>query len=826
MPFPLLLVLFFVSGASGLVYEVVWMRLLSLTLSVTVYAVTTVLCAFMAGLALGAAVAARFADRVPHPLRAYGLVEMGVAATALTTPTILFHLGPGYVWLHNHVGAIPLAFVFGRFLLAFAVLLLPCSLMGATLPVLARVAVERRDAVGRGAGTLYAVNTLGAVAGCVAAGFVLVPALGLSAASAIAAALNLAVGLVAALRGGRAPRAAGAATPPPARWPARALLVCAAFALSGFTAMGYEILWTRGLEPFTHNSTYAYTAMLATFLFGIGLGSAGAATLADRVRRPLLALGLVELAIGGSVAGALFLYARFGTLVPAMAEALGGLTSWPHVVALIFAEAGALLFATTLLYGATFPLVARAVVDQLERLGGRIGAAYAANTVGAIAGALATGFILLPALGMRDTFVALVLVNLGLGAALALVAAPRPGALAAGAGVVFAVATLGLVPARLFEARFVERFGRLLFYREQVTDTVMVTEDAGGARMIRYADGRGTAGTMTAPEDRMYGHEAMLLHPAPRRVLNICFGVGNSLASVLTYPVERVDVVELSPGVVDAAPFFRATNRDALADPRVHLAIHDGRNFLLASSDAWDVIRLDPPELHTAGVVNLYTREFFELARDHLRPGGIFSIWVNVVMTPEDDLRLLARTVGSVFPYVSVWRGPFRYSWVFNGSVEPRPPDLTLLLRHLAEPAVAADLDSIGVADVFAVLSHFVMAGHEVEEFAGPGPLVTDDHTRLDFTVPRSLDAFFGFANANTNSWLVELMDPGRHDVAASVFLTKVKQMATHERAVLPHLAHADAAGLDTEALRARLAAAARQRPAGQPPGTSPRQPS
>jgi spermidine synthase len=166
-----------------------------------------------------------------------------------------------------------------------------------------------------------------------------------------------------------------------------------------------------------------------------------------------------------------------------------------------------------------------------------------------------------------------------------------------------------------------------------VTDTVMVTQDVGGDRMIRFGDGRGTAGTMTVRDDRMYAHIPLVLHPAPRDVLSICFGVGNSLAAILVHPVAHVDAVELSPGVVDAAPLFRKTNRDVLTDPRVRLTIADGRNFLLASHDAYDVIRLDPPELHTAGVVNLYTREFYELARAHLRPGGIFSIWVNIVMT-------------------------------------------------------------------------------------------------------------------------------------------------------------------------------------------------
>src|SRR5256712_252270 len=648
------------------------MRLLSLTLSVTVYAVTTVLCAFMSGLALGAAIGGRVADRVKSPLLAYGLVELGIAATAVGTAATLFHLGPASVWVHDRLGASPLALTSGRFVLAFVVLLVPCTLMGATLPLLGRATIADRDAVGRGAGGLYAMNTLGAVLGTIAAGFALIPGLGLWRTSAVAAGLNLAVGLVALCLGWRA----------------------------------------------------------------------------------------------------------------AAAAAMGGLGSWLRVVCLIFGEAGAALLATTFLFGATFPLVVRLVVDRLDAVGARIGAAYVANTLGAIAGAVGVGFVLLPALGMRGAFVALVLVNLVVGAGLALAAAPRgAGAVAGALAAVTAALTLALVPPSLFEQSFVRRLGPLLFYREEVTDTVMVTQDARGDRMIRFSDGRGTAGTMTVRDDKMYAHIPLLLHPAPRRVLSICFGVGNSLAAATTHPVERIDAVELSPGVVDAAPLFRATNRDVLADPHVHLTIADGRNFLLASHDAYDVIRLDPPELHTAGVVNLYTREFYELARDHLRPGGIFSIWVNVVMTPEPDLRALVRTLASVFPHVSVWHGPLRYSWVINGSMAPHGPDLALLMRRFEEPGVQADLAAIGGPDAFAVLSHFVLARDAVAAFAGASRVVTADRTRPDFTVPRSLDSFFGFANASTGGWLVQLMGPDpHHDVGLAVFFRKIAQMAAYKR--------------------------------------------
>src|SRR5262249_55942820 len=297
-------------------------------------------------------------------------------------------------------------------------------------------------------------------------------------------------------------------------------------------------------------------------------------------------------AIGLSVAAALVLYARFPVLVPAIVAATGGIASWGRVVALIFLQAGAVMLGTTLLFGASFPLVARLVVDQVERVGARRGVVYAANTVGWFLGSLVVGFGFLPALGVRGTFVALVVVTLVLGATLAALAGAGRRATALGAlGLVAAVATPVVVPADVFRAGFEQRFGKLLYFKEEVTDTVMVSEDVRGDRMIRYGDGRGTAGTMTVSDDRMYAHLPMLLHPPPRGFVLFCFGVGNGLAALVRHPIEWVEAVELSPGVVGAAPLFARTNRDVLADPRVRLTIPDGRNFLLTSHETYDVIR-------------------------------------------------------------------------------------------------------------------------------------------------------------------------------------------------------------------------------------------
>jgi spermidine synthase len=808
----LLLLLFFGSGASGLIYQVVWMRALTLTLSVSVYAVTTVLCAFMAGLALGAWLSGRLADRIHAPLLAFGVIEIGVGLTGILTPRILFELGPAYGWLAAQLGHEATSLLLARFLFAAAVLLVPCALMGMTLPVLSHAAVTRDGEVGRGVGSLYAVNTLGAVSGCIAAGFILVPNLGLTASSTVAAGINLSVGLIAVGLGRRersparpaahaAPAAdAGSAISRPAR------LATLGFGVSGFTALGYEVLWTRALEQFTHNSTYAYTAMLAIFLFGIGAGSAATTARSDRARHPLAVFGAVQIAIGISVIAALLVYMHLLDWIPAAVETLGGVDSWGRALTLIFSVAAVILLATTLLFGATFPFVARSVVDSADRVGRRVALAYTVNTLGAIAGALSVGFLLLPALGLRGSFLVLVGLNLAAGAILVIAAdarrwAPLAGALAT---LVFGAA-LFLVPPRLFEESFARRYGKLLLYREQITDTVMVTEDRTGNRYIRYGDGRGTAGTATFPEDRSYAHTAMLLHPDPRRVLSICFGVGNSLSSLAQYAVDRIDAVELSPGVTWAAPFFARTNRDVLQDPRIRLTIQDGRNYLLSRPDLYDVIRLDPPELHTAGIVNLYTREFFELAKNHLAPGGLFSIWINIAYTPEHELKMIVRTAAEVFPHVTIWHSPYLYSWVINGSREPRPPDLALLEKWFADPKVKADLASIQLDDPLEFLAYFVMAGDEVAAFAEGVPVITDDRTRLDFTLPRSVESYFGISNSITDDWLVDQMDRRETLVAKSI------RMCAHKRPVLPHLANPGALGLGPAELRtaldARLAA-------------------
>ena len=812
----LLLLLFFLSGFCGLVYEVVWIRALSLTLSVTVYALVAVLCAFMGGMGLGAALAGSVADRLRRPLVAFGLVEIGIGLCGLVVPSILDNLAPAYILIHELTGGEPTLLILGRFLVAFAVLMLPATLMGTTLPLLSRAKIGSLGEVGRPAGFLYGTNTVGAVCGTIAAGFWLIPSFGLQLTSLSAACLNALIGVVAIAMGLRSQAmdipTTEASTPKADSLdlhPWAAGIAVLVFATSGFTSMGYEVLWTRALEPYTHNSTYAYSAMLAMFLLGIGLGSLVAARFADRFVNPLLALGGVQVGIGVTVVLALFVYGGFETMVPKLATLLGGITTWNRVVFMIFVEATFTMLATTLLFGAGFPLIARIVVGSLSRVGRQIGFAYSANTIGSIFGASLVGFFILPSLGVRDTFVLMILINLAAGllaVACALDGAKRFSSIAVIGIMMFAVPVA--VAPDFFRAGFAARYGELLFYEEEITDTVMVTEaqtKQGSSRFIRYGDGRGTAGTWTVNEDRAYGHLPMLLHQDPRKILQITFGVGNSLSAVLQHPVDEVACVELSPGVIAAAPYFSETNRDALDDPRVTLEIEDGRNYLLRSTEKYDVIRLDPPELHTRGIVNLYTREFLTMARDHLADGGLFSIWVNAVMTPVDDLRKLVATMDDVFEEVSVWQVA-GFSWILNGSMDPHHPDLARLQEVYSTPALAEELQGIGLPDPFAFLRLHLMTGEEASRFAGDAPLVTDDRTYVDFTVAQSRDSNFGIANINTDNWLIEFIEDGdRGEIARKAFFRKVGALSAFRQDVVPHVVGLEDVGLTRAELAAEL---------------------
>jgi spermidine synthase len=807
--------LFFLSGATGLVYEVVWMRWLALGFGVTVQATATVLATFMAGLALGSWALGRWVDGRRRPLLVYAALEAGIGLYALAAPALFEQVQPAYVALHRLGLPAPL-FAFGRAALLGAVLLPPTILMGGTLPALARYFVARREGLGAHVGLLYFVNTAGAVAGCLLAGFLLIERLGLDGTTLVAASGNAGIALVAGAIGLRArplPGHAGRAAPRPrpdaAGTPAHVRLALAAITLSGFASLGYEVLWTRALTRYLYNSTYAFTTMLATFLTGLALGSAVYGARWSRTATPLRLFALLELGVG---AGFLVSYAIFPDLMTVSAAVVPDpvLRSFGDSVVVMFVRAALVLAVPTFLLGATLPLATAVCTESLERVGQGVGRVYAWNTAGAIAGSLGAAFVLIPGLGMQGTLVALATLNFALAGALGVASASaRAPRFATAAGVALAwLVALALLPPQVFRRTFAPASGKLVFYREGVTDTAGVFEAGSGRhrhRILLFADQRGTAGTHSASWNFFLGHLPVLIHPGtPRRALHICLGAGNSLNALASEPsIERIDSVELSETARDAAPYFW-TNDGVLADPKVHHHVDDGRTFLMSARTKWDVIVLEPPEVFTAGVINLYTREFYREAAARLADDGLFAQWLLVGQASLEDERMVLRAFYDVFPWATAWKQPREAALLLVGSKQPWAIDYQRLRARFARGRVAQDLSLTPIRDVDELLGYLVFDPPAFADFVRGATPVTDDRTVLDFDVPRMAGAGFGFGLMQWGHGQPLAIDP------AHALAERMRFYLAQRRAVVPFLT--DLGPADPAAVEARIDAARARR--------------
>jgi spermidine synthase len=723
---------------------------------------------------------------------------------ALLVPALFSALRFPYILLRQLDLSYPVL-AFGRALLAALVLLLPATLMGGTFPILMRFWVRARGDVGRGAGLLYFVNTAGAIVGCLAAGFFLIESFGVSGTTRIAAAMNLGIAVIA---GGLAQlRASRHAAPGIAPLPGdadgtpqagvRIALFC--IALSGFTSLGYEVIWTRALLRYLYNSTYAFTAMLAIFLAGIALGSAIYAGFLRRNGQPLLLFAILQLLVGlGFVASSMV----FADLVSTSAKMLGGETigSFGDALRVMFLRAGLILLPPTLFLGATLPLATAICARGLATLGYTVGRVYAVNTLGAILGSLAAGFVLIPAIGMQGTLTLLIALNFASALALAMAGVQsKPRRFLAGTAIaVVAAGALWLLPADLFSRTLPLPGNKLVFYREGATDTVGVVEVAG-QRVMYYEDRRGTAGTASFGWNFFLGHLPLLLHPGePRKVLHICFGVGNSLSAVAAHEeVERVDSVELSPHVAETADYFW-TNNHVIANPKVHEITDDGRNFVMASREMYDVIELEPPETFTAGVINLYTREFYRDALARLAPDGVMMQWIPVGESPLQEERMLFRAFSDVFPHATAWRQLDGGCMLLIGTKRPLAIDYLRLKEKMQRARVRRDLELSQVRDVDHLLSFFVFDEAAFAEFVHDAPPVTDDRTVLDFSMPRYLGSGFGLGVFN-----LQAREGGRNPFHVTV--ERKTYYFEHRRSVVPYLTNL---GADTpEAIAARIEA-------------------
>ena len=724
--------LLFISGTAALIYQVLWIKQLSLVIGVEVYAITTGISAFFAGLALGGLLFGRFADRLVKPLLLYAGLEVGVAVLGVATTLGLSLSAAPFAWLEQKVGLL-------AWLLPLLLVGLPALLMGGTLPVLVRALAADPRQLGQAGGRLYAANTAGAIAGTLLTAFVLIATLGVRGSAYAAALLNVvaAIGALIVQRRYPTPLTTPSSTPPS---PARLAMVL--YAIAGGVALGYEVVWSQSIVQFMSTRTYAFAVVLATYLTGLFIGSSLMARRVDRLRDPW---GIFALLIAGAGLVALLEVALLGrwlillqtrgeTLVLALGtSALVGMSTRFAVAALC------IVFIPTLLLGAAFPVALRLCVGP-DRVGRDVGAVVAFNTLGGIVGVALCGFVLIPLLGLVRTLGLLAIIAAGVGFV----------AVRQGHGVkkghrqgVIALSLAALLVAWLTPVERIAdllpgaRNAELAFYEEGRGGTVAVVTQGKGERTFHRLYIQGVSNTGDAmPSLRYMRIQALLpllIHNGePRSAMVIGFGTGITAGALLSYPgLEQRVVAELLPSVVKASSLFKG-NFDAAANPGLQVRLRDGRQELLRSDQRYDLITLEPPPPSAAGVVNLYSRDFYQLAAQRLEPLGIVAQWLPLPTQNIDDSRSLVRSFLDVFPYATLWTSEF-HEMLLVGSLQPIELDAARINARFEQPGVRSALQDVGVASAAALLATWVTDRQGLERFAADAPAVTDDQPRIEY---------------------------------------------------------------------------------------------
>lgn len=781
---------FFLSGFSSLVFEVLWERLLMQVFGSTTFAISTLLTAFMSGLALGSIIGGRIARRLKRPLLVYGILEGCIGLYGLLVPLLLGALPGLYRLIFNEYLESFYIFSLLRFVAVFLVLLLPTTLMGATLPIVSQWIAQRAHAFEGKIGLLYGMNTFGACAGCFFAGFVLLPAWGLEQTNLTFVGVNIAL-CVLVLSTWRAleraapimseqelahhaedeedddellksTRARVALKPAPI-WLERVVL--GAFALSGLLSMSYQVLWTRGYVIVLGSSTYSFTVILVSFLVGLASGSAVISTFVSRISRPILWLAAGQLGVSLAATAAFFLLDRLPELLfDRMREAIA---SANEVYFYNFFLVALVVFVPTFLQGMSFALVVRALVRAREGSGQAVGKLYAFNTAGSITGSFLAGFVLMPTLGLSKAIALVIGVNIVMAATLGalelLAMRDRRGwrALAPAMIVVGLVYTLSppIDRVRLTRGMFRAYWARELFSRDKLgkdspkllyyKDGVAVTTSV--ERRGKYVTLKGNGKAEASDGADMATQIVVGLLPfifysgrdvpvGQEEAIMVGYGSGVTAGASLQWPLKQLEVIEIEEAMIEASRFFDHVNHKPLEDKRMKLLITDGRNYLEYTDKKYDVIVSEPSNPWIAGVASLFTVEHFGRARRHLKPGGVFGQWVQLYEMSPENLRTIFATFSAVFEHVQVFSSmPKGTDLVLIGSDKPLPMPADAFARAWKIDSVRAELKRAGIEHPHDVYGLTFMNHDEFVAFGKGAPKNTDDNGWLEFKAPKDV---------------------------------------------------------------------------------------
>ncbi len=767
---------FFLSGAAGIVYEVVWTRLLALVMGNTHFSIATVLTAFMGGLALGSYWGGKMIDRVKNPLRVYAILEAALGVYCLAIPFLIDGAFPLFQWIHQNFSERYFEASLLRFAVCAAILILPTTLMGATLPTLGKFLARDERFIGKDVGTLYAVNTFGAMTGALAAAYLLMRHFGVHGALYLAAGTNLSIALAIFIFLNKPPSLVEQSEDVARNQPDESFtsspnivavtLIC--FGLSGATAMVYQLAWTRIFSLLLGSSVYAFSLILATFILGLALGTSFLARKGRWFGDPVKTFGLTQLGIGFFALAGLPFFEKIPFFNRWVYQNWGqefSVAQGSNFLAIL-----AFLLLPTFLMGAQFPLAIKIVARKLEDLGGQVGRVYASNTVGAILGSFLGGFIFIPLVGVQDAILCAVLLNVVLGIVLlafskSVLAAAKYYVLPA---ILFLVVWAGnaipkwdkaiissgsFMPYRIEELEeAVQQRNKILYYKEGIHTTV-TTELANSGNIFLRVNGKTDASlALDMRTQLLSGYLPLLLHPKPKTVAVVGQGSGVTLGAVEQFPVKSIDLVEISPAVIEGSQFFSPFNHHSLDDPRVRVRLEDGRNFLALTDKTYDVIVSEPSNPWISGVGALFTRDFFEIVKSKLNPKGVICIWVHTNMSP-DDFKSIIKTFNSVFPAVSMWESIVGDDYLLIGSGERYSLSHKTLQAALQGKLTGKDLAGIGVKTPRDLMSLMVMDRRALEKFAGDAPIHTDDNSLLEFNAPE-------YIYKDERDVLVRQMDP------------------------------------------------------------------
>jgi len=769
--------LLFFSGTAALIYQVLWIRQLSLVVGIEVYSITIAVSAFFTGLAAGSAVFGRIADRWMNPLLLYCLIETGVALTGVATTILLAHAAEPFVVIQAHTGILAWA-------LPFLLVGVPALLMGGTLPIAVRSLITGSRHVAQTGGWVYAANTSGAIAGALASCFIFLPYFGIRGTAFVAAVFNLAAAGIALVLNRRIVSGSAEA---PERKPnvsnpssSRSRTALALYAVAGGVALGYEVVWSQAMAQFLSTRVFAFSVVLATYLAGLVVGSSLYARFGHRVRD---AWGLFGLLISAAGVVALLEIAGFSLWQLQIQFDAGRValeitgSEFARMCAQFLVVALGVVFVPTLLLGAAFPAVLQLAAGT-EHTGRDVGAVLALNTAGGIAGTLLTGFLLVPALGLVRTLGMLTLIAATIGALAVLMGSTVSRKMQ---WLVFALGAIAIATGittprdRLARLLLTTRGGGdLVFYQEGRGATVAVAQQQSGDNVFRrlYIQGVSNSGD-AMPSLRYMRLQALLpliIHRGePKSALVIGFGTGITAGALLRYPgLERRVCVELLPTVVHAGALF-PENYHANSDPRVQIRIGDGRQDLLRSAERYDLITLEPPPPSAEGVVNLYSTDFYRLAGRRLKQNGLFAQWLPLAAQNDGDTRALARSFIDVFPYATLWTTEL-HEMLLIGSYSPIELNPDTIQARFNQDGVKKALSAVGISSPEALLATWITDRTGLERYAADARPVTDNDPRIEYTtwvrpneITRTLPTLFAL---RTDPHLADTNDAFRSETA------------------------------------------------------------